>query len=426
MIFNLQVDSTAYRRHVTIRWEIKKTMILKHLLIQWSLILLLILFCGHRMAFCNDYPEEGTLTSISEIEIKHPGYLKFYFDPRFNSKVTRITDSKTFGYKNPRHSYSKSQPWNCDSSFIRIRNHLIDGNTYKLLRVIPYLDEAKWSHTNPFVIYGFYGKKRFARLSLVDDKISILREFEEYDEVRIGPWEGNLSADDKYVVFSARTDQDLIVIVYNIMKNQVISSRHFSGYWKKLDWVSISPSGKYVLFNWYPGKTASSKVIDCYSQELKFIRRLADQGCHGDIGYDTKGAEVYVQFEFGEQRGIWSYRLVDGKRSRLLPDKYNGGHLSCRNIMRSGWAYLSCNRKGFREVFALKLDGSGTVNRFAQHHSSAKPYISEVQAVPSPDGTKVMFASNWNGQHEVNSYVIETIHKISNQPGTQQNTGVDR
>ena len=401
-------------------------MIQKHFLIQWSAILLLILSCGNRIGYCANYLKDEDLTSVSESKIRRPEYLQSYHDPHFNNKVTRITDSKIFNYKNPRHGYSKSQPWNCDGSFIRIRNRLIDGNTYKIIRIIPYLDEAKWSHTNPFIIYGFHGKKCFVRLSLVDDKVKILKEFDEYDEVRIGPWEGNLSADDKYIVFSARAGQDLTVIVYDIVRNKIVSRKHLPSYWKKLDWISISPSGKYILFNWYPNKTATSKVIDCYSRNLKFIRRLANQGCHGDIGINTKGMEVYVQFEFGKQRGVWSYLLADGKRLRLLPDKYNGGHISCRNSMRPGWAYLSCNQKGFQYVFALRLDGSGTVNRFAQHHSSAKPYIAEAQAVPSPDGTKVMFASNWRGQYEVNSYIVEPIcKKLKHTNNSQQDAGVD-
>ena len=255
--------------------------------------------------------------------------------------------------------------------------------------------------------YGFYGKGRFARLSLADDQISVLREFKGYDEVRMGPWEGNISADDRCVVFAARKGKDLTVMVYNIVDDRIVGSRRFPGSWKRLDWVSISPSGKHILFNWHPVETTAGTVVDCYSREITFVRRLANQGSHGDMGYAADGAEVYVQFEFGDQRGIWAYELPDGKRRRLLPDKYNGGHLSCRNIKRPGWCYLSCNKKGYREVFALRMDGSGTVNRFAHHHTSADPYVAEAQAVPNPEGTKVMFASDWDGQHEVSSYVVE-------------------
>ena len=121
------------------------------------------------------------------------------------------------------------------------------------------------------------------------------------------------------------------------------------------------------------------------------------------MGFTIDNTELYIQFEFGKQRGIWGYKLKNGKRYRLLPDKYDGGHLSCQNFKRPGWCYLSCNQKGYKEVFALKLDGSGIVERFAKHHTSNKTYLSEAQAVPNPDGTKVMFASDWYGQNEINS-----------------------
>ena len=39
----------------------------------------------------------------------------------------------------------------------------------------------------------------------------------------------------------------------------------------------------------------------------------------------------------------------------------------------------------------MKLDGSGGVNRFAQTHIDAQ----DAQGGVSPDGTKIIFTSNW-------------------------------
>ncbi|MGV6860077.1 MAG: hypothetical protein ACWA5X_14025 [bacterium] len=36
-----------------------------------------------------------------------------------------------------------------------------------------------------------------------------------------------------------------------------------------------------------------------------------------------------------------------------------------------GWCYVSTNAEDYKEAFALKLDGSGRVNRFAQTGKSA-------------------------------------------------------
>jgi len=58
------------------------------------------------------------------------------------------------------------------------------------------------------------------------------------------------------------------------------------------------------------------------------------------------------------------------------------------------------------EVFAVKLDESQTVERFAHHHTSASSESAQARGVPSPDGTKVMFGSDWGGTQK-NSYVAE-------------------
>ena len=388
----------------------------------FQILLLTFLFLGHEKGFAITYPKEGSFYPITEVPVHRPDYLKSYIDPLLSNKVTRVTDSAVFGMTNPRHDYSKTQTWSCDGRFIRIKNRLLDGTNYHIIRTIPFLDEAKWSSVNPHIIYGFYGKNRFAKLSILNDKVTILHQFKDYDEVRMGPWEGNLSWNDQYVVFSARKKLDLIVILYNIKQNKIEKKRIFPKAWKQLDWVSISPSGKYILFNWKPSPSAKDQVIDCYRKEITFLHRLTNQGCHGDMGYNTQGKEVYVQFEFGKHRGIWMYQLDTAMRTQILPDKYNGGHLSCRNIKRPGWAYMSCNKKGFREVFAVKLDGSGTVNRFAKHHSSFKApsYISESQASPSPDGSKVIFASDWTGESEVNSYIVESADQKPSSQSTNK------
>ncbi len=89
------------------------------------------------------------------------------------------------------------------------------------------------------------------------------------------------------------------------------------------------------------------------------------------------------------------YRLDDGFRVALLPDKYNGGHISCRNYERTEWCYMSTTQEGFREVVAVKLDYTGPnnhmVNRFIQTRTSDHGSLAGV----SPDGTRVLFESDW-------------------------------
>jgi hypothetical protein len=48
------------------------------------------------------------------------------------------------------------------------------------------------------------------------------------------------------------------------------------------------------------------------------------------------------------------------------------------------------------EIIAVKLDGSGSVERLCHIHSATSGcYRCEAHPVPSPDGRRVLFASNW-------------------------------
>jgi len=60
--------------------------------------------------------------------------------------------------------------------------------------------------------------------------------------------------------------------------------------------------------------------------------------------------------------------------------------------LHKGWCYVTTREEGFREIYALKLDGTldKTVQRFTQTHGNW--YGGSV----SPDGTKVVFTNYWS------------------------------
>jgi hypothetical protein len=75
-------------------------------------------------------------------------------------------------------------------------------------------------------------------------------------------------------------------------------------------------------------------------------------------------------------------------------------HISTRNLNRPGWAYVSYypspGQRFNDEIVAVKLDGSKACERVAHMHSDFNGcYRCEPHAVPSPDGMRVIFASNW-------------------------------
>src|SRR5262249_6941710 len=98
-------------------------------------------------------------------------------------------------------------------------------------------------------------------------------------------------------------------------------------------------------------------------------------------------------------------RLRDGLVTSLTDPRNEPAysHGSARNTLRAGWVDVTYSRdrvyEGFRffgEVVAVRTDGSGAVQRFAHYHSTASTYPAEAHAVPSPDGRRVVFASDWS------------------------------
>jgi len=78
-------------------------------------------------------------------------------------------------------------------------------------------------------------------------------------------------------------------------------------------------------------------------------------------------------------------------------------HVSCRNIDRAGWAYVTYandpNKVYSDEIVSIKIDGASAfhVQRWADTHTKDVAGIdSQARAVPSWDGKRVVFTSNWN------------------------------
>jgi hypothetical protein len=78
-----------------------------------------------------------------------------------------------------------------------------------------------------------------------------------------------------------------------------------------------------------------------------------------------------------------------------------------RAIRRPGWVFISyaggplAPAGGSRvapfaqEVIALKIDGSGEFRRIAHTRNAPYDYWSETHGSPSPDGSQVIWSSNW-------------------------------
>jgi hypothetical protein len=373
------------------------------------------------------YPPDTKLTQLTVPVVARPDYLAPILDPTFKTQITRITDQTAFKdtYKAIRHNYAKNQPWNADGSLIMISYeynvHILDGKTYKYIKDINLGNmQPIWSNTNPTIIFArgvnssYTENNQFIKIDVNTGEKTILHTFTEYDFVSIGEEEGNVSNDDQYVVLMAKKGTSTYSIMYNIQTDTVVSVWNMNGKWP--DWVAVSQSGQYILVNWNTDGPSRYQGIEVYDQNFNFLRQAVVYGSHADMGYDVNGNEVLVSFASGIANASIIATRLDGVGRIIVIDKSPGfwaGHISCRNLNRPGWCYLSHAESntgivGYDETFAVKLDGSQTVERFAhEHHVPLSQYYEEPMAVPSRDGYKVLFSSNWDGGSVVYDYIAE-------------------
>jgi len=364
--------------------------------------------------------------------VSNPGYLETVYDAAHNVNVTRISDEVVFGGSGGdiQHQYSKVQAWNSDMTYLWLGwDRLLDGNNYQLLKTFSnHMNDGRWANTEPNIRY--YGDKKFLKkIDVVTGEITVLHEFPDFDrEITIGPWEGNLSADDKYVVV---TDEDegadfaYHAALFDLETNTVLASKYFPD---KFDWASITPWGDYIVVN-----NIGTGNTEIYDLEFNFIKILSDRRAHADFAIDMEGNRVLV-----EMCPIGMVRLDNLEQTDLLPlteytcctcgtqnpshdNPWICGHVSGRNFDLPGWVLISagsdkCNN-GFNayynrtEIFLLKLDGSGTIRHLGYTRSTYKSYTAQAKASVSRDGTRAIFTSDWNidgyGTDKARDYIVQ-------------------
>jgi len=364
-------------------------------------------------------------------------YLKKTYDSNFETSITRVTDI-TVMPENTRHYYSLNNPWNADDSLMKINKYILDGNDYKIIKEWAKPNREKvWSHRDPKVIYGMNDARYLQKITINlsgNDKVEVLHDFSKdaCGSARIGPAKGNLSNDDKYVAIACKYGTDLKVIVYDIQNNKIESQTVLKDKWSDFKWVGMSQSGNYVIFDWHAWPDGT-KPLHVYGRDLKYQRKLYDYKQHGDLCVDTNGNEIWVGIGWditSKTGGVISKRL-DGVGPQIVHVPWDsgenggpgaqGGHVSCRNIRRPGWAYVSSKNKP-KEIYAVKLDGKQIVERYANHNSTYSPYIAEAHGAPNQSGTKIIFASDGGiKDSSVYDYVIntnkETLPKVTTPGG---------
>ncbi len=364
-------------------------------------------------------------------DIDKPDLHKSYTDPVFNTVITRITaPSQVPRVTRVRHYYSKANPFNADETYAVMfgsngSKWLYSAKTWEPIQKLILWSsepEIQWHPTDPnkFYYLAKLDRNKNPRGMFIYDlkkkSRTLLKDFSEYKRIR-GKLEGNMDKKGRYYALVGTNGSENEIFVYDVINNTTSEKQKVSKYVAS-DWVSVSPSGQYVVAM---GKYRSR----IYDIKMNLIRDLP-RGTygHGDLCLGENNDEYLVfdgaDYEIDGNRNINRANLKTGKLDILTRIGWRSTpHVSCRNLDKPGWALISTQGPDFRysnhdfEIFWVKLDGSREVRRVAHHRSSRKGggYFAEQQAVTNKTGDKIIFASNW-GKGEVNDYLIDL--KLSN------------
>ncbi len=387
---------------------------------------------------------------LAQPDLPKPTVFTPYVDQKFGTTVERITNARFMGFPGIVPQYSKRQAWNSDESLMITlscdgRILLLNGTTYEYVKTLNGVggEDIFWHPTNSSLIY-YCPDSVLSVYNVETDQQTEVHAFTEYSFANTRG-EGNLSNDGRYyafvgVMYNGTTGETTFkdLVVYDISANSIIKKMPLPGSLADFDWVSISPLGNYVVVDYATSDSARYNGVEVYDRMFNFKWQRPLGAGHSDLGIDGNGDEVLVMDVYdGESNRTYlkKFRLSDGKETTLLDlSPHFDLHTSCRNESRRGWCFISTFDFVTRltddsqswlpfedEIFALKMDGSGDVQRLAHHHSrryspttpdmDSSVYYAEPHATVSRHGDRILFGSNWRQQVEIDtsidSYILD-------------------
>jgi hypothetical protein len=350
-----------------------------------------------------------------------PAYLQQVAEPEFGTRLLRIADQSTFhtGVNNLRHAYSRNQPWNADGTLVALLftypAPVLDATTFELIGWVHQPSAAVWSHRNPRRLFGtFAGTNQLVSADALEDgSYEVLHVFDEYTEIIFGGGEGNLSNDDRYIAVFGLREGRTELVVFDLSERTMVARRDFgaASVCDCSDPVSInnatmSQSGTYVVVQYNERGFGRFKGVEVFDRDLQFLYQLTPGSEHGDVGLTAEGEDVWVAwhdtslYDSLQSASAYAWRLRDRESIAVVPTGTPGGHISCRNTRRPGYCYASQNRSGGAVgndlLYSFPLDGSMQMEVYASQHATGSTYARQPHGVPSQDGTRVLWASDWD------------------------------
>ncbi len=390
-----------------------------------GLLLKVLAILGTAALLAASGPEEriGALSAaqlVAMTAMPMPGYLQPTADPAFGTPFTRVTDpgheimpGVACAAAYCTHRYSSAQAWNADQSLLVIAIGcsgfcFLDGHSYAPAFHRSGSDECEWHPADPALMLCVSPAQVYAWAPRTDVKTTLYAPA-GYTGLQFGPYKGNPSRDGHILVVRATNAAGApVAFAYDVarkVKHPDIALGRLAG---TNGFCSISPSGRFVFcVQEMAGDSTEAYIFTVDGAPVQHWAENHRPG-HGDMTLDTDGSDVYVGISKADpdKYHVIKRRLRDGLVTGLVAFG-EGQHASVRNVNLPGWVFLSYSGSEkeiaehpdwapfYMEVVALRIDGSGALRRIVHTRSAKADYWSEAHASPSPDGTQVIWASNW-------------------------------
>jgi hypothetical protein len=407
------------------------------------------------------YPLSGDNPTYKLSTVNVPAVGQSVSDSQFGTTQTRVVQTEGL-----RHEYSRIDPFNTDQSMILLM--LLSAGEWQVYRTasIPYdqsgnlvrtlsVEEPRWDPSDKNVIWGLDGFK-IVTTNVQTGQAATVKDFEQ--DATIGPIkaanpdlhritmkdEGESSTDKRFWVFMIQgSNEDYRVrylFTWDRQQDKVLGVYALPANESLIDWVGMSPKGTWVLIggDWdNGGKLAGLVMAD---KGLTQFHRLDYTTAHSDVGLDSDGNEVIVMqnpqtdhidlipIDLNTQPILQTGGSYENtNRVRILrlfydstsPHGLNSGvHISCNfpgycvistyiepNLLEQNWLD--------RKIVLVKLDRNHPrVFYLAKVYGTRGEYWEETQATLTNDGTRIVWATNWNqnvGQQPEKVWLMQMI-----------------
>ena len=288
---------------------------------------------------------------------------------------------------------------------------------------------ARWMNTSDYEFYGVdrNGDSRIIKINALTDQITVLGDFSQYDKITLGNSQGDGDLNDDRVAVTCKDGNDLVVVVWSMINQSIVSQRTFSGEWSLTDNVNISSLGNYVIIG---GNQSGDKYRVYRASDMQYLRDAHDAG-HCVMALDADGVTEYLVSiardddlyrDTVPHTNIRKINFATGAVTMMLGDGITGwsndgssggealtGHLGFAP-KRPGYVIWSNNDpQGPHSVAWVPMDGSQQIEWMCDHRADESGgYYNEPQATSNFDGSIVAFASDVRSGGRTHSYLVRT------------------